>query len=244
MAKIGLQLYSIKEISEKDFFGAVRLAAECGYDGIEFAGFFNTPAKELKKLLKDTEIEVCGSHTGISLLNDEFESTVEYNLELGNKYIVVPALPEEMRDSHDAWLKTSETMNVLAERLGEYGITLGYHNHAYEFDMFNGTRGYDIFAANTNPEILLEIDTYWVAYLGVDVLKYVEKYKDRLELIHIKDMGPDRKNIEIGSGSIDFPKIIETAVNTEWYIVEQEYFTIPMEESIKISCDYLKGLVK
>jgi sugar phosphate isomerase/epimerase len=244
MAKIGLQLYSIKEISEKDFFGAIRLAADCGYDGIEFAGFFNTPAKKLKKLLGDNGIDVCGSHTGISSLIDEVEEIAEYNLEIGNEYIIVPALPEEMRNSRDAWLRTADTMNKLEEKLSKYGIKLGYHNHAYEFDKFNGIRGYDIFAGNTNPSILLEIDTYWVAYPGIDVIEYVKKYKDRLDLIHLKDMGPDVKNIEIGSGSLDFPKIVEAAEFTNWFIVEQEYFTIPMEESIRISCEYLKGLVR
>ena len=244
MSNIGLQLYSIKEISQKSFFGAIELTAASGYDGIEFAGFFDTPASELKKVLDSNGIAACGCHTGITALEDEFNENVEYSLEIGNSAIIIPALPEEMRSSRDAWLATADKMNSLNDRLKKYGIKLGYHNHAFEFEKFDGIYGYDIFAANTSPDILLEIDTYWVEYPGENVVGYVNKYKDRLELLHLKDMGKDRDSTEIGSGILDMPAIIKAAEKTEWFIVEQEHFSIPQPESIKISCEYLKGLVK
>lgn len=243
MAKIGLQLYSIKEISSKDFFGAIKLTAESGYDGIEFAGFFDTPASELKKVMDDNGIEACGSHTGINLLEDELEKTAEYSLMIGNEYIIVPSLPEHMRNSRDSWMRTALMFNSFNEKLKTYGMKLGYHNHAFEFEKFDGDCGYDIFAENTSGDILLEIDTYWVAYPGEDPVGYVKKYRDRLELIHLKDMAGKGESTEIGCGSLDFPAIVRAADMTEWFIVEQEHFRMPMEESIKISSDYLKGIL-
>lgn len=243
MAKTGLQLYSIKEISEKDFFNAIKLTADCGYDGIEFAGFFDTPAGELKKYMDENGLEACGSHTGISQLEEEFNGTVEYNLEIGNKYIVIPWIPEEMCSSQDAWLNTAEKMNLLNQKLKEKRMRLGYHNHAFEFKKFEGKYGYDILAENTDSDIILEIDTFWVAYPGENVLEYVTKYNDRLDLLHIKDISDGRESIEIGSGNIDFKPIVKAAYKTDWFIVEQEHFNIPMEESIRISCEYLKGIL-
>lgn len=243
MSKIGLQLYSIRELAEKDFFKAIKVTAECGYDGIEFAGFFDTPAAKLKKSLEDNGLMVCGSHTALPLLEDEFSKTVEYNLQIDNKNIIIPWIPTDMCNSRDAWLKTSEKMNFISEKLKSFGLKLGYHNHAFEFEKFGGVYGYDIFAANTNSDILLEIDTFWVAYPGEDPVQYVKTYKDRLELLHIKDMGANKKNTEVGSGNIDFSAIIEAAEKTRWFIVEQEVFDMPMETSIKISCDYLKGIL-
>lgn len=244
MSKVGLQLYSIRELAEKDFFNAIKTTAECGYDGIEFAGFFDTPAAELKKFLDENGLLSCGSHTALPILEDEFYKTVEYNLEIGNKYIIIPWIPAEMCNSRDAWMKTSEKMNAMNDRLKSYGIRLGYHNHAFEFEKFDGVCGYDIFAENTKADILLEIDTFWVAYPGEDPVKYVRTYKDRLDLLHIKDMDADKKSTEIGRGTLDFPAIIKAADKTQWFIVEQEEFEVPMEESIKISCDYLKGILK
>ena len=244
MSKIGLQLYSIKEIAQKDFFGAIKLTADSGYDGIEFAGYFDTPASELKNVLSYNGIIACGCHTGINQLEIDFDAMVEYNLEIGNKNIVIPFLPEEMRNSRDAWLATAEKMNKLNEMLKKHGIRLGYHNHAFEFEKFDGIYGYDILAANTSSEILLEIDTFWVEYPGEDAVEYVKKYQDRLDLLHIKDMDGNKVSTEIGNGTLDFPAIIKAAEKTEWFIVEQEHFSIPQPEAIKISCDYLKGVVK
>ncbi|MBN2558279.1 MAG: sugar phosphate isomerase/epimerase [Clostridia bacterium] len=243
MAKIGLQLYSIKEIAEKDFFGAIRLAAECGYKGVEFAGFFESSAADVKKILDSEGLKACGSHTSIDLLENDFENTAEYNLAIGNKYIVIPAIPRDMYGSRDAWLRTAEKLNGLSEKLRERGLMLGYHNHAYEFEDIEGEYGYDILAKATSRDILLEIDTYWVAWPGLDVAEYVRKYKDRLELIHIKDMDEKRNSTEAGSGTIDFRTIVKDAKMTEWFIVEQEHFSMPQEDSIRKSCSYLKGII-
>ena len=244
MRNIGLQLYSIKEISEKDFFGAIKLTADSGYNGIEFAGYFDTPAKELKKVLEDSGIVACGTHTGFEALENDFNKTVEYNLEIGNKYIIIPWIPTEMCNSKESWLKTAEKMNLMTGKLKEQGIKFGYHNHAFEFEKFEGSYGYDILAKNTSPDMLLEIDTFWVEYAGANVVEYVKKYKDRLDLIHIKDMNDNKISTEIGNGNMDFISIVKAADETDWFIVEQEEFSIPMEKSIKISCDYLKGILK
>lgn len=243
MKNIGLQLYSIKEISENNFIGAIKLTADCGYDGIEFAGYFDTPAKELKKVLEGNGIVACGTHTGFEALENDFNKTVEYNLEIDNRYIIIPWIPEEMCNSKETWLKTAEKMNFINDKLKGQGIKFGYHNHAFEFEKFDGSYGYDILAKNTSPDILLEIDTFWVEYAGVNVVDYVRKYKNRLDLIHIKDMSDSRISTEIGSGNMDFPSIVEAADETDWFIVEQEAFSIPMEKSIKISFDYLKGII-
>lgn len=243
MSKIGLQLYSIKEIASKDFLGAIGLAAKSGYNGVEFAGFFDTPASKVLECLKTNGIEPCGSHTSIDLITSDFERTVEYNVAIGNKYIVVPWIPEDMRNSRDAWLSTAEKFNKLNDRLKKFNLSLGYHNHAFEFEKFGDDYGFDIFAKNTSGDILLEIDLYWVEYPGLSALEYVRKYKDRLTLLHVKDLAKDRTSTEIGSGTIDFEAIIKESPATEWFIVEQEHFKIPQEESIRISSDYVRGLL-
>ena len=186
----------------------------------------------------------CGTHTGFESLEKEFSKTVEYNLEIDNRYIIIPWIPTEMCNSRNAWLKTAERMNFMNSKLKEHGIQFGYHNHAFEFEKFDGSYGYDILAENTTPDILLEIDTFWVEYAGANVVEYIKKYKNRLDLIHIKDMDGNRISTEIGNGSMDFSSIIKSAEETDWFIVEQEDFSIPMEKSIKISFDYLKGIVK
>ena len=249
MAKIGLQLYSIKELTEKDFFGSLEKVAKIGYQGVEFAGFFGAPASELKKVLDDLGIVPCGSHTGIDALEEELNRVIDYNLEIGNQYIICPGLPEHMRDSYDAYLKLADKFNEIGQKCKDQGIQFGYHNHDVEFQKFNGEYGLDILLSNTQPDLVhMELDTFWVEYAGLKSVDFMKKYpKQHSSLIHIKDMKSldEKISTEVGNGIMDFVEIINLAkeLGTKWYIVEQEEFEMPQLESIEKSLEYLNNII-
>lgn len=248
MSKIGLQLYSVKELSKVDFLGTVKKVAEIGYDGIEFAGFFDTPAKDLKKVLDSSGIEVCGSHSGIDILKNDLDNHIQYNLEIGNPYIICPGLPGDMSNSEEAWKQTAELFNEIGAKCKENNIQFGYHNHSFEFEKYNGKYGYDILAENTQADLVcLEIDTFWVEHAGLKSVDFMNKYPDRLPLLHIKEMKSltEKKNTEVGKGIMDFKKIVNLGkkYGTKWFIVEQEYFEIDQLQSIEDSLTYLRSIV-
>jgi sugar phosphate isomerase/epimerase len=248
MSKIGLQLYSIRELAQNDFFGTIEKVGKIGYDGVEFAGFFDASSKELKKVLTDSGLEACGSHTGINLLMNNLEEVIEYNIEINNSYIICPSIPEKMGNSSDAWKRTADLFNEIGMRCKKNGIQFGYHNHWAEFQMFDGKYGFDILAQNTQPDLVcLEIDTYWVEYTGLKSVDFIKKYPDRLPLLHIKDMKSfeEKKCTEIGKGVINFKEITSLGKNygTIWYIVEQENFDIPYMQSIEDSLQYLRSIL-
>lgn len=249
MRKIGLQLYSIKELTGEDFFGTLQKVAKIGYDGVEFAGFFDASPSDLKKVLDDSGIVPCGSHTGIDVLEDDLNKVIDYNLEIENKYVICPGLPTHMRDSYDAYMKLSDQFNQIGEKCKEQGIQFGYHNHDFEFEKFKGEYGLDILLSNTDADLVhMELDTFWVEYAGLKSLDFMRKYpKQHSSLIHIKDMKSwdDKVNTEIGNGVIDFVSITDLAkeLGTKWYIVEQEKFEIPQLESIEKSLKYLRGIL-
>lgn len=249
MRKVGLQLYSIKELTGKDFFGTLKEVAKIGYDGVEFAGFFDAPASELKKVLDDSGIVACGSHTGIDALEGELNKVIEYNLEIGNQYVVCPGLPVHMRDSYDAYMRLADQFNEIGQKCKDQGIQFGYHNHDFEFEKFNGEHGLDILLSNTDADLVhMELDTYWVEYAGLRSVDVMKRYpKQHSSLIHIKEMKSldDRVNTEIGNGIMDFVEITNVAkeLGTKWYIVEQEDFEIPQLESIEKSLKYLRSIL-
>ena len=105
---LGVQLYSVRTECEKDFPGTLQTIAKIGYDGVEFAGFYGYEAAEIKQLLDENGLKCCGSHTQLTALSPEnFEATVEFNKTIGNKYLVVPWLPEEMRSD---WTKLQKSL--------------------------------------------------------------------------------------------------------------------------------------
>lgn len=249
MSKVGLQLYSIKELTQQDFFGTLEKVGKIGYDGVEFAGFFDASASDLKKVLEDSGLLPCGSHTGIEALEEDLNRVIDYNLEIGNHYVICPGLPLHKRDSYDAYMRLADQFNEIGQKCKDQGIQFGYHNHDFEFEKFNDQYGLDILLSNTDADLVcMELDTFWVEYAGLTSVDFMKKYpKQHSSLIHIKDMKSwdDKINTEIGNGVMDFVEIVNLAkeLGTKWYIVEQEEFEIPQLVSIEKSLDYLRSIL-
>ncbi len=248
MEKVGLQLYSIKELTQKDFIGAIEKVAKIGYDGVEFAGYFDTPAKDLKAVLGAYGIKPAGSHIGLAKLKDELDRVIEYCLEIGDPYIICPSMPANMRDSADAWKRNAEFFNTVGEKCKANGIRFGYHNHAYEFEVFDGKFALDILVENTQPDLMfVELDTFWVEYMNLKSVDFINKYNKRCSVLHIKDMkSPEEKiNTEIGKGIMDFKEITSLGkkIGVEWYTVEQEEFEVDQLYSIKESLTYMREIL-
>lgn len=241
-------MYSLKELTKKDFIGTLAKVSEAGYDGVEFAGYFDTPSGELKKTLDNLGLKPAGSHIGIDRLVNNLDEVIEYSLGINDPYIICPGIPEHMRDSRDAYLKTAELFNGIGSKCRASGIAFGYHNHGVEFDSFDGQYGFDILFQNTDSNlVLIELDTYWVEYRGLKSIDFMEKYGERCRLLHIKDMkdAPEKGNTEIGKGTMDFKEIVKKGkvLKTDWYTVEQEEFDIPEIQSIKESIAYLRQIL-
>ena len=130
MREYGIQMYSVRDITEKDMPGALRALAEMGYKNVEFAGFFGIPAEEIKKLLDDNGLKVSGTHTGWNEIAEHFEETVAYHKAIGNTRIIIPGADLTTKAKLDAFI---DMLNEFQPKLAAEGITLGYHNHDHEF---------------------------------------------------------------------------------------------------------------
>ena len=249
--KIALQLYSVREDCKKDFKETLEKVADMGYEGVEFAGFYDWSADKLLDLLENLGLEVAGAHIGVdSLLGDNLYETVEFHKTLGNKYLIVPGIPEEWRNSKEAWLKTAKTFNTIAERLKPYGMRTGYHNHTVEFRKFNGDTGWDIFFKNTISDVIMQLDTGNAMHGGVtadELLEILKRYPGRAVTIHLKEYSSIDKNALIGEGEvkwIELFKLTQSIGGTEWYIIEQETYKYPPLECVKKSLDNLLKLLE
>ena len=195
--------------------------------------------------LDDLGLKVAGSHIGLDPLEKELGEVIDFNLEIGNRYIVCPGVPEERRNSEEAWKALAETFNGIGAECKKHGLVFCYHNHSAEFQKFNGRYGLDILLQSSDPELVkAQVDTFWVQYAGVDPAGFIRKYPGRCPLVHLKDMAEDRKSFaEIGEGILDFKAIFAACeeVGTEWYIVEQDSCSRPPIESVRISFENLKS---
>ena len=248
---IALQLYSVREDCRKDFKGVLEKVAEMGYEGVEFAGFYGWNADKLRDLLDDLGLKVAGAHISIdALFGENFNKTVDFHRVLGNKYLIVPGLPVDWRNSRDSWLKTAKIFNELAEKLKTYGIRIGYHNHTVEFQRFDGKTGWDLFFGNTVSEVIMQLDTSNAMRGGLsnnDIIDILRRYPGRAVTIHLKEYSSKDKNALIGEGEVDWKNILkfcEKVGGTEWYIVEQESYKYPPLKCVEICLKNLLEILK
>ena len=234
---IGLQLYSVREDCKRDLPGTIAAVAKMGYKGVEFAGYYDHTARQLRKMLDDNGLVCCGTHTGLdTLLGDNLARTIEFNKTLGNKYLIVPGLPEKYRTSHQAWLDTAKLFNELAEKVKPHEMLVGYHNHSIEFTAMDGELPWDTFYSNTRKDVVMQIDVGNAIHGGADPLPYLYKYPGRAITVHVKEFSETNKKALVGEGDVNwkaFFALCKAVGQTEWYIVEQESYAYPPLECVQ-----------
>jgi len=248
MAQIpfALQLYSVRADCAKDMPGTLEAVAKMGYKAVEFAGYHNRTAKELRKMLDDLGLVCCGTHIGLdTLLGDELKKSIEFNLTLGNKYLVVPGLAENRRNSRKAWLETAKLFNDIADKLAPHGLFTGYHNHHIEFTAMDGELPWDTFFGNTKHEVIMQLDTGNAMHGGADPLPFLSKYPGRAITVHVKEFSRTNDKALIGEGDMKWPEffsLCQKIGNTKWYIVEHETYAHPPLECVRLCLENLRKM--
>jgi sugar phosphate isomerase/epimerase len=223
---IAVQLYSVRQIAQKDLAGVLAQVKKLGFDGVEFAGYYGHEAPEVKKMLDDNKLKVAGTHTALDLLmGDNFSKTVEFMKVIGNKNIIVPSLPQKYRASLDAWRDTAKLFNELSDKLKPQGMVIGYHNHTVEFEKVDGQVPLEVFFNAAKPAVKIQLDVGHARRAGADPVAFIKKYPGRVLSIHIKEYSPDKEEAPLGEGVVDWKGVfnaLESSKGIEWYIVEEE----------------------
>ena len=239
MARIGVQLYTVREESSKDFLGTIEKVAALGYEGVEFAGFYGIEAEELKAKLDACGLVAIASHTPPDALINDLESVITYNKIIGNNIIVCPYAKAEDEESLEK-LKTQLT--VVGKYLERVGMTLLYHNHDHEFKTVGGQTVLDRLLNETDGVMGSELDTFWAYKAGKDPVAYMEELGDKLQLVHLKD-GNQERLLAIGEGEapVDAVRAQAEKMGIPWVIVENDMPAPTGIEDIARSMAYLKA---
>ena len=240
--KIAVQVYSVREhIKDTEtLLKALEEIKKIGYDGVEFAGYFNTDAETIKAKLDELGLEAVGGHIGIDdFLKGKLEKTLEFQNTLGVKSVGVGGAP------HRTMLECKATGKILGNAqkyaMEKYGMKVYYHNHCEEFKpLRNKQLPIDVIGSYCS----LEIDTYWSYFAGADNRSLLLDKKDNIVHIHVKD-GINGKPKALGEGDCDIPTVIAAAkeIGLEWVIVENDDPVPTGFEDIARSLKYIKGII-
>jgi sugar phosphate isomerase/epimerase len=245
LSRIGLQLYTVRDLMKKDVAGTLAAVAGAGYTEVEFAGYFDKSPADIRALLDRHGLTAPSVHTG-DIAPEAWAKALDAAHVVGHKFIVVPWIPEERRKTLDDWKRVAADFNRVAATAQAAGLQFAYHNHDFEFPLVEGQVPYDVLLAETDPKLVqLEIDLYWITKGGQDPLAYFARWPGRVPLVHVKDSlgAPDYKMVDVGAGTIDWKRIFARSqqAGIQHYFVEHDQPADPLA-SIKASCDYLKRL--
>ena len=211
-SKVSVQLYTVRELLTEDTVGTLKRIADIGFTQVEPFAFLSF-GDALRQGLADAGLSAPTTHQ--SFLGGDLDEVFGAAKELGIQTVIDPFVAPDRWQSAEDVAQTAEQLNAAAEVAARYGIAVGYHNHDHEISStIEGVTALEFFAGKLAPEVVLEVDTYWVAVGGVDPVTFLPKLGDRVVALHVKD-GPgthdNKDQVAVGQGSLPIEQIIAAA---------------------------------
>lgn len=257
----GLALYTVRDDMGTDAKSTLKAVADAGYQNIEAAGyadgkFYNMTPADFKAYLSEVNLNPISTHQSSVTLDNADEMMADVKA-AGFEYFVVPVPPMGMftfnmedrtMGMNGTAQELADILDTLGEKASKAGLKLLYHNHDFEFKKgADDVVMIDYLLENCNPDnVNFQMDLYWVTKAGADPVAYFEKYPGRFKLWHVKDMDDQGRFAPVGTGTIDFGRILEKKElsGMEYYMVEQDmtFDGLKPLEAIKISHEGLKEI--
>jgi sugar phosphate isomerase/epimerase len=261
---IGVQLYTVRDVLKTAPEETIHAIAELGYQQVEVT--LNSDFASLLSILKKNKLDVVSCHFDTPLITGDWSArqqapagslnaAVEQAHAAGIRYMVLPYLRPGERGGPDRYRRLADQMNQAAPLCQKAGMTLAYHNHAFEFQAVEGQRPFDILMERLDPKVKLELDVFWVSTAGQDPVALLKQYPGRVALVHLKDRAKGAPVAfaedsvahdtykEVGSGSLDFAAILQAAkaAGVAHYFVEQDFCPGNPIDSLRKSYQFLRS---
>lgn len=242
--RIGVQLYTVRTLMEKDFEGVLRAVAGIGFHEVEFHDYFGHSPQKVRSLLDELGLDAPAAHFPWPDLRENIDGAIAMAKTIGHRYVILAWLPPEDRSTLAQYEDLAAFCNKAGEACRQAGLQFAYHNHDWEFQPLEGQVPFDLLLNETDPDLVdFEMDLYWITKGGRSPFDYFESHPGRFPLCHVKDMGTNQEWADVGSGSIDFASIFARGeqAGLKYYFVEHDEPVDPLA-SIEASFDHLESL--
>ena len=250
---LGLQLYSLRDQFAEDVPGTLDKVRDFGFQYVELAGTYGLTPEQFKAELDARGLKAVSGHFPYERYRDDVEGIAKEAKVLGLEYVGCAWVDHEEPFDEATCRKAIAVFNQAGEALAKHGLKFFSHTHGYEFQPHDGGTLFDLMMAETKPEFVsYQMDVFWIVHAGQDPVQLFEKYGDRFQLTHLKDMKhstptglltghSDASNcVAMGTGKIDFPPLLRAAekAGVKWNFIEDESPSV--EQQIPTSLRYLE----
>ena len=251
-AKLGMQLYTVRDAIKLDMPGTLRRVASLGFEGVETAFWPDgVTIAQASAALRDAGLSVSSCHIELPM-GDKRQVMLDTAAAFRCTAMIWHGWPEDPRygslEGTKALAKIYNESNHIAK---DNGLRFGLHNHWWEYRNKVGFKYvFEVLLEETEPDIFFEVDTYWVKVAGHNPADIVRRLGSRAPMLHIKDgpavyhanLAADNPDpmTAVGAGTQDFPAIVRAANgNTDWMIVEMDRVSGDVFQALNDSADYL-----
>lgn len=241
--EISVQMYSVREDLATDFQGAVARLVELGLTHAEPYHLLEY-REDLVRAREQHAIDFPSAHQ--SFLGEvDFPEILEAAQAVGVTYLVDPFWnPEDWKDASRV-RSLAATLNERAAAAAGTGIRVGYHNHHVELaSQLEGRSALELFAEALDPEVILEIDTYWAAVGGADLPTLLGILGERVQLVHLKDgdLSEDpAAQLPLGEGKMPLAQTLDASAQVAYGVIEFDDYAGDMFEGIAASIAHLRS---
>jgi len=258
--QISLQLYTLRHEIEKDFSRSIARAAEIGFTQVEPWNFV-AQVENYVSAFSANGITAPSAHA--HLVGVDRKETFEAAARLGIKTVIEPMVDQSKWTNAKDISEIAHELNIAAEEALDFGITVGYHNHAWEIsNQIDGSSAIEFLESMLEERVILEVDAYWVHAGGLHGPDLLSRLGSRVQYLHIKDgknvrgsentfnelgeleksASKTRQQVPAGQGEVPLAQVIATAPQA-LPIVEFDEYEGDIFQGIQESFGFVKGLL-
>lgn len=245
----GAQMFTLRDYCKdsEGIINSLEKIKEIGYSTVQLSGIARMDEKLLKENLEKLGLKAVVTHIPYDAMKNNVKKVAEIHKMLGCEYVGLGAMPWALdRSKKETFINFAREFDAVAKEYAKEGLKVTYHNHNIEFVNFDGKTGLDLMKENSECfEFLL--DTHWIQRGGSDVCDTIEKFADRVSIIHFKDMctAPNGDIImeAVGSGNISWNKVIKLCEKvgiTHAFVEQDDCNGENPFDCLKKSYDFLK----
>ena len=237
--ELSVQLYAVRAALAEDFDGTLARLAAVGFRRVEPFDLLAFRDR-LRVGLPAHGLAAPSAHC--DLLSADPGPVFDAASELGIGIVVQPWVSPDRWQSRDGVRSLADELNAVARQATSRGLRVGYHNHHFELvSMIDGRHALEVFADLLEPEVALEVDTYWAFAGGADVPALLRRLGGRVVALHVKDGDGSldtARQVAVGSGMLPIRDIVAAAPNA-MNVVELDATAGDMFDAIKASRAFL-----
>lgn len=235
--KLGAQLYTVRAFTQNaaDFANTIKKVADIGYKTVQVSGIGPIPAREVADICAAHGIEIVITHSPPARIKDDTANLIADHQIMGAKYIGIGGMFGNYERTAAGVERFIADFAPAVREITAAGMRFMYHNHAFEFEKYDGGKSGGAVPRKLMLEYLMEgwpqagftLDTYWVQAGGADPAAWIKQLRGRVPCIHIKDMtivNNEPRMAEVGEGNLNWQAIQVACAEAgvEHALVEQD----------------------